>query len=80
MVTLNEIELLAGILQRAGVSQIEALWLNNLLNRLRTEAIDRAKPHADVGQEAQAESTGAPAAEAPVPATIEQPSAEEREG
>ena len=35
MVTPQEIELLAGILQRAGVTQIEAIWLNDLLIRLR---------------------------------------------
>ena len=31
----NEIELLATILQRAGVNQVEAAWVNGLLNKLR---------------------------------------------
>lgn len=35
MVSVQEIELLAGILQRAGVTQIEALFLNDVLVRLR---------------------------------------------
>ena len=35
MVTPQELELLAAILQRAGVSQIEALFLNDVLARLR---------------------------------------------
>lgn len=35
MVTPQEIELLATILQRAGVTQIEAIWLNDLIDRLR---------------------------------------------
>ena len=33
--SLNEIELLATILQRAGVNQVEAAWVNGLLNKLR---------------------------------------------
>jgi len=38
MVTVQEIELLAEILQnRACITQIETLWLNNLLNRLRAQ-------------------------------------------
>lgn len=40
MVTLQEIELLAGILQRAGVTQIEALFLNSVLGRLRATAVE----------------------------------------
>lgn len=35
MVSIQEIELLAGVLQRAPVSQIEALFLNSVLERLR---------------------------------------------
>ena len=38
MFTTEEIELLAGILQRAPVSRIEVLWVNSLLNRLRQVA------------------------------------------
>lgn len=34
-ITSQEIELLAQILQRAGVTQIEASWCNALLSRLR---------------------------------------------
>lgn len=48
MVSIQEIELLAGILQRAGVSQIEAIWLNDVLNRLRVEALERAAEAKDV--------------------------------
>lgn len=35
MVTIVEIELLAGLLARAGVTQIEAIWCNTVLERLR---------------------------------------------
>jgi len=35
MVTLQEIELLASLLQRAGVNQIEALFANDVMDRLR---------------------------------------------
>ncbi len=35
MLTVQEVELLAGILARAGVTQIEAIWVNGVLNRLR---------------------------------------------
>ena len=38
MFTLQEIELLAGLLSRAGVTQIEALFANSLLERLRAAA------------------------------------------
>jgi len=34
-VTLQEIELLASLLARAGVNQIEAMFANNVLNKLR---------------------------------------------
>lgn len=35
MVSPQDIELLANILQRAPVSQIEAMWLNDVLDQLR---------------------------------------------
>lgn len=41
MVTTKEVELLAEILQRAGVTHIEALFLNDVLARLRTMAAER---------------------------------------
>lgn len=41
-VTIQEIELLAGILQRAGVTPIEAMFVNSVLDRLR-KAIDKNK-------------------------------------
>ena len=40
MVSVQEIELLAGVLQRAPVSQIEALFLNSVLARLRVMAVE----------------------------------------
>ena len=38
MISVQEIELLAGLLARAGVTQIEAMFANGLLARLRTLA------------------------------------------
>ena len=38
MITLQEIELLAGLLKRAGVNQYEAIWANGIMDRLRAEA------------------------------------------
>lgn len=38
MVTLHEIEMFAGLLSRAGVTQIEAVWANGFLDRLRALA------------------------------------------
>lgn len=54
MVTLQEIELLAGLLARAGVTQIEAIWANMILERLRALAIelDRSKPNLKTAEEA----------------------------
>jgi len=47
VVNVMEIELLAGILQRTGISQIEAIWLNDLLNRLRTMCASPVGPAQD---------------------------------
>ena len=38
MVTLQELEMLASLLARAGVTNIEAAWANDALNRLRQMA------------------------------------------
>ena len=38
MFTLQEIEMLAGLVSRTGVTQIEAMFANNLLDRLRAVA------------------------------------------
>lgn len=57
MFTVQEVELLAGILQRAGVNQYEALWCNQMLDRLRAIA---------VGMELTAKQS-APPRQAPVP-------------
>lgn len=35
VVTLQDIELLAGLLQRAGVNPYEAFWANMIINKLR---------------------------------------------
>lgn len=37
-ITLQEVELLASLLARAGVSQYEAIWANAFLERLRQMA------------------------------------------
>lgn len=41
MLTIQEVELLATILQRAGVTQIEALWVNGILDRLRAATLEQ---------------------------------------
>jgi hypothetical protein len=41
MLTMQEIELLAGLLSRAGVTQIEAIWANSIMDRLRTAALEQ---------------------------------------
>lgn len=46
-ITPQEIELLAQILQRAGVTQIEAMWLNALMDRLRMLASPPPESKAD---------------------------------
>lgn len=38
MISLQEVELLAKLLQRAGVNPYEAAWANGIMNRLRAEA------------------------------------------
>ena len=38
MITLREVEMLASLLQRAGVNQIEASWANIVMDRLRAAA------------------------------------------
>ena len=43
MFTLQEIEMLAGLLSRAGVTPIEVLFANNLLERLRAAALGLAE-------------------------------------
>jgi len=41
MITLKEIELLASLLSRAGVTQIEAIWANMILEKLRAMVQDK---------------------------------------
>ena len=41
MITTQEVEMLAGLVMRAGVNQIEAAWANSILNRLRAAAIEQ---------------------------------------
>lgn len=41
MITSLEIEMLASVLARAGVNQIEAQWCNGLLDRLRALALEQ---------------------------------------
>lgn len=38
MITMMEVEMLAGILLRAGVNQVEAAWCNGVLDKLRAAA------------------------------------------
>ena len=38
MITLKDVELLANLLQRAGVNPYEAYWANDIMNELRAEA------------------------------------------
>lgn len=40
MLTIQDVELLALLLQRAGVTQIEATWANATLDRLRSIALE----------------------------------------
>lgn len=41
MLNINEVEMLAGILSRAGVTQIEAIWCNGILDILRRIALEQ---------------------------------------
>ena len=41
MITLQEVEMLAGLVMRAGVNQIEAAWANAILDRLRAAALEQ---------------------------------------
>jgi hypothetical protein len=41
MLTMQEIEMLAGLLQRAGVNVYEMVWANSILDRLRTIALEQ---------------------------------------
>jgi hypothetical protein len=41
MITAMEIEMLASLLARAGVNQIEAQWCNRILDRLRAAALEQ---------------------------------------
>lgn len=50
MITREEVELLATLLARAGVTQIEALWANNVLNQLRVLASVSQPGPAQVGE------------------------------
>jgi len=38
MITIQEVEMLAVLLQRAGVNAYEMIWANAILDRLRAEA------------------------------------------
>lgn len=40
MLTMQEVEMLAGLVMRAGVNQIEAMWANAILDRLRVLALE----------------------------------------
>lgn len=40
VLTLNEVEMLANLLQRAAVSSYEVIWVNSVLARLREAAIN----------------------------------------
>jgi len=44
MLTVQEVELLASLVMRAGVNPIEALWANATLDRLRAAAALGARP------------------------------------
>jgi len=41
VLTMTEVELLAGLLMRAGVTQVEAAWCNEVLNALRANATEQ---------------------------------------
>ena len=41
MITVQEIEMLAGLLQRAGVNQYEAAWANMVMDKLRALALEQ---------------------------------------
>jgi len=43
MITLQEIELLASLLARAGINPVEAAWANAFLNKLRGIAAENSK-------------------------------------
>lgn len=40
MITLQEVEMLASLLARAGVTEIEAVWANTTLGKLRKLALE----------------------------------------
>jgi len=40
MLTIQEIEMLAVLLARAGVNQFEAAWANSVLDRMRALAVE----------------------------------------
>ena len=40
VLTLQEVEMLATLLQRAGVTPYEVIWVNSVLARLREAAVD----------------------------------------
>jgi len=44
--TLQEVELLATLLQRAGVTPIEAMWANMVLNKIRQLVVEGEKAEA----------------------------------
>jgi len=48
MITLQEVEMLAALLQRAGVNRYEAIWANTTMNKLRAIA---AEAEAEAKQE-----------------------------
>ena len=52
-ITMTEVELLAGLLQRAGVTPIETLWANMVLSKLRSLAAQFADEAATARNEAQ---------------------------
>jgi len=41
MITSQEIEMLAGLLQRAGVNVYEMMWANSILEKLRVSALEQ---------------------------------------
>ena len=51
MITMKEVELFAGLMGRAGVTQIEAMCANSFLNKLREIAKEAAKSAAEPDKE-----------------------------
>lgn len=47
MLTIQEVEMLANLLARCGINQYEAMWANTILEKLRADALSKARQEED---------------------------------